>query len=142
KKYQFVNKITAKVGKVDSKDMTLTIEVPGRSRGSGPHHEDISLAEDVKIRAMNLPEQFDEKNKPKPYTAAEKAKLKGDNPRLPGYTAELSRLAAGQTVEIELSTNKPAPGAAKKKDAAPEKPFATMVVIVAEEPKAMDKKKK
>ena len=33
--------------------------------------EEINIVDDVKVRAMKLPERFDENNKPKPYTDAD-----------------------------------------------------------------------
>src|SRR6185369_8204706 len=68
KQYQFVNKITGKLSKVHSKDMTIIIELQVRQgKNNKTIHEEIAMADDVKIRSMKLPEQFDDKNKPKPY---------------------------------------------------------------------------
>lgn len=59
-------------------------------------------AEDVKVRVQKLPLQFDDKGKPKPYTAEELKTLKGPEPSAPGYTAEYSDLKQGQTVRAYL----------------------------------------
>lgn len=143
KKYLPAGTITAKLTKANPNELTIEIDarVPGGKYGHNEKQEH-SLVDDVKIRTMKLPDRVDEKNKPIPYTSAEKAKLKGDDPKLPGYTAELSALNAGQIVELHLSTTKPVPGAKKKdKNAEPEKPFVTMIVILGDAPKMPDKDK-
>jgi hypothetical protein len=97
--------------------------------------------DEVKVRTMVLPVEYDDKGKPKKYTEKEKRELKGPNKKLPGYTADWDNLAKGQTVEVHLpkpKKQKPKPPAKKKdkddEDAElfKEKPKAVMVVIVAE----------
>ena len=84
--------------------------------------------------------------------ADEKHKLKGDDPKLPGYTAELSALTRGQVLELHLGRvkgtppKKPAAGekdksgvkdktAAKDKDKPIDRDLVvTMVVIMTEVP--------
>ena len=103
-----------------------------------------------------LPVERDEKGKAKRLTSEEKHKLKGDDPKLPGYTAELSGLHGGQVVEVHLGRlkgtppKKPAAGE-KEKSVAKDKPSAkekgkdaeksidrdllvTMIVILSEGP--------
>jgi hypothetical protein len=90
---------------------------------------------DMKVRVLQLPLDFDEKGKPKKYTAKELKELKGD-PKLPGYTAEPDSLRANQTVLVYLvGKKKPAPkkGEELDKDALEDnKPIIRMIVILAE----------
>ncbi len=62
--------------------------------------------EEVKVRTLVLPEQFDDKGNPKKYTKAEKAELRGKDKHLPGYESSLEKLEAGQTVTVTLATVK------------------------------------
>jgi hypothetical protein len=110
-KYQPVSKVTGTLGKVDQSERTLSIRV-------GRQTVEFALADDVKVRTSIMPVERDEKGKPKRLTSEEKHKLKGDDPKLPGYTAELSGLQRGQVVEVYLSRLK---GSPTKKAAAGEK---------------------
>jgi hypothetical protein len=142
KRYQSVGTITGKLVKANGDDQTVQIEARAPGRYGRNEKQDYSLADDVKIRVLKLPDRLDDKNKPLPYTAAEKLKLKGDDPKLPGYSTELSALNTGQLVELHLSINKPAPGAKKKdKSAEAEKPFVTMIVVSGDVPKISEKDK-
>ena len=138
KKHQSVGSITGKLKRLNADDQKIEIDVrvPSGRWSSRNVTQDFSLTDDVKVRRLYLPTRLDEKNKPIPYTNAEKHKLKGDEPKLPGYAAELSALTPGQIVELHLAVNKPAPGSKKKdKTAEPDNPFVTMIVIGAEAPK-------
>lgn len=136
KVYQSAGTLNAKVVKVDAEGMILEIETLGRNA----RKQEMTMVEDVKVRMLNLPERRDEKNRPLPYTPQEKAKLKGDNTKLPGYHAELSDVKKGSIVEVHLGTNKTPPGQKKSKEA--EKPFVTMIVVAGDDPKATGDKKK
>ena len=116
-KYQSVGKVTGRFRAVDQGDRTVSVEVAGRREA-----QDFALAEDVKVRTNILPVQLDEKDRPKRLTQQEKQKLKGDDPKLPGYTAELTSLTRGQVVEVHLSKLK---GTAAKKPATPDKKAMT-----------------
>jgi hypothetical protein len=141
KKYQSVGTVAGKLKCLKSDDHKIEIE--GRvfaGRRWQNYSQTFSLVDEVKVRRLTLPERLDERNKPIPYTAAEKVKLKGNDPKLPGYTAELSALAPGQTVELHLATPKPAAGTkTKAKSAEPEKPLVTMIVIGGDAPKMPNK---
>ena len=100
-----------KRGRVDQTERVLSVQV-------GRQTFDFALADDVKVRTNFLPVERDEKGKAKRLTPEEKHKLKGDDPKLPGYTAELSGLSRGQVVEVHLSRLK---GTTPKKPAAGEK---------------------
>jgi len=140
KKYQTVGTIAGKLTKVNSDDKTIEIDHRVASGKYGRNQKDeLKLADDVKIRTLKLPEKKDDKGKSVPLTDAEKQKLKGDDRKLPGYTADLTALSAGQMVETHLATNKSA--ASTKKNGEQEKPFVTMIVIVGEAPKKPDKDK-
>jgi hypothetical protein len=94
--------------------------------------------DDVKVRAMKPPEQFDDKGNLKKLTREELRKLKGPNPRLPGYTAEFDSLMENQIVTVHLVKKKGRPrirGKTKDKDALLEiladySPKVSMIVIV------------
>jgi hypothetical protein len=82
-------------------------------------------SETVKVRTMVLPEQFDDKGKPKKYTREELATLKGKDTHLPGYESSLEKLETGQKLRVRFSPKK-APSTKPKeadpdKDAVPEK---------------------
>jgi hypothetical protein len=99
--------------------------------------------DDLKVRTMVLPIEYDDKGKVKKYTPKELRDLKGPNKKLPGYTADWDNLTKGQTVEVHLpKPKKPQTKPAKKKDKDDEdselfkeKPKALMVVIIADPPK-------
>ena len=105
---------------------------------------EIQATDDMKVRTLLLPVDFDEKGRPKKYTAKEIKELKGPDPKLPGYTADFDSLKAEQTVRVYLAKKKEPPkekGQDKEKkkgeDAdvgSSEKPEALMVVIL-DEPK-------
>jgi hypothetical protein len=61
---------------------------------------DLPVADDAKVRTLQLPEEKDDKGNPKKYTAKELADLKGPNSNLPGYTSDISNVQSGQTVEV------------------------------------------
>lgn len=71
------------------------------------------------VRRSTLPPKEGEDGKPGKYTAEEKAKLKGDDPKLPGYTADVKDLDKDILVRVYIDKTKikpPAPKDKKKKD--------------------------
>ncbi len=112
------------VVEIESKNVVVTgisgggLRTPPRAKTksvSSKHQVEFQLAEKAKIRSMLLPEQFDDKGNLKKYSNAELARLKGKDPRQPGYEASLDQLQAGQTVLVTLA---PAPKRSpKSKDA-------------------------
>jgi len=110
-KYTPVNKVTGAMRNLDQSERVLSVQV-------GRQTLDFALADDVKVRTNILPVERDEKGKTKRLTVEEKHKLKGDDPKLPGYTAELSSLHRGQVVEVHVSRLK---GMPQKKLSAGEK---------------------
>lgn len=138
-----------------------------RNNGGGPKIQTVKKEFEfqadaqVKVRLMSLPQEYDERGKPKQYTQAELKELKGPNSTLPGYLADFENLSAGQTVKLYVASAKKANAAkpakpAKDKDADVDKdvfvmdaikPRTTMVLITKDEgnklpTKAEPKKKK
>lgn len=105
------------------------------------HHHKVELqaADDMKVRIFNLPVEFDDKGKPRKYTAKELSDLKGPDPKLPGYAAEYENLRAGQEVEVTFLRPKTvARPKSKDKDrdlvAEDERLKATLIVILRDPP--------
>src|SRR5207244_3200625 len=71
--------------------------------------KDIELraADEMKVRVLNPPVDYDDKGRPKKYTAKELKELKGPDTSLPGYAGDLESLRPNQVVKVYL----------KKKDA-------------------------
>ena len=82
--------------KADAKPRTLTKEF------------EFQADEKAHVRLMTLPQEYDERGKPKQRTTAELKELKGPNPSLPGYQADFEDLTAGQTVKLRVAAPKPA----------------------------------
>jgi len=106
---------------------------------------DLEPVDDMIVRTMFLPEQFDDKGKPKKYTAKERKELRGPDPSLPGYTADNDSLKNGDLVTVYLVRKKHVPlikAAPKDKDKKDKdneklwdedaKPKVRMIVIQAE----------
>ena len=109
---------------------------------------------------MVLPEEFDDKGKPKKYTKEELATLKGKDTNLPGYESSLEKLETGQKLRVVLLRQEEARGQAQEgrrpgqgaveekdpKDPTEKKMQVKMIVILAEAPTTHaspnDKKKK
>jgi hypothetical protein len=70
---------------------------------------ELQTTDEVKVRLAHPPEAFDDKGKPKRYTAKELKELKGPDPKVPGYNAEFSDLHEGQYVTVTLVKKKDAP---------------------------------
>lgn len=83
---------------------------------------DVELGDKVSVRTLHLPTTYDDMGNEKKLTTAEIKELKGPNPQMPGYTAKVEDLKAGQEVKIHLAKNKDTDGKLK----------ATTVVILKE----------
>jgi hypothetical protein len=68
---------------------------------------ELDAPDDMKVRTMLLPIEFDDKGKPRRLTERERRELKGPDPGLPGYTAEFDSLKSDQTVEVYLAKQPP-----------------------------------
>lgn len=94
--------------------------------------------DDVKVRMLNPPPQFDDKGRIKRYTRKELRELKGED-KSPGYPAEFSDLKPAQYVQVTLVKKKGAPRVTPKrgKDADPDLlgdnlPRMSLIMIVAQ----------
>jgi hypothetical protein len=107
---------------------TRTVPVPGK-RGARTRvpvetaqvrtvakEYELETVDDVIVRVMDKPVQFDDKGKPKPYTSEELKELKGPDPSLPGYRSEFDSLKVGQTIRVTFG-RKATKSASKDKDA-------------------------
>jgi hypothetical protein len=82
----------------------------------------LKCGKELKVRRLELPEkEAGADGKPVPYTAKEKAALKGDDPKLPGYNAELKELDLDVNVQIYLVKEKKPVGKEPAKDTSKDK---------------------
>jgi hypothetical protein len=73
------------------------------TRPSGTRKQYIlDVADDVQVRVMQLPMQFDDKGKPKKYTSEEMKELRGPHANLPGYKSDYDSLRTGQVVTVSF----------------------------------------
>jgi hypothetical protein len=100
---------------------------------------ELDAPDNMKVRTLVLPVEFDDKGKPRKLTDKEKRELKGPDPTLPGYTGDFDSLKADQKVEVHLAKMPP-----KSKDKDKDKdtdntettrPKIAMIVILAESTK-------
>jgi hypothetical protein len=146
-----VGALVCRIARVEGAQKLITVQIPqpvlqpsgyGFRIGQVMRDVEVRPSDDVKVRILQPPADFDEKGRPKRYTAKELKELKGTDPKLPGYTADFESLKADQIVKLYLATRKEAKGASrpktrkkgKEEDAseADNKPEVTMVVIIAE----------
>ena len=151
-KFVTLGSVVCRIGRIEGAQKVITVQIPqpvlqpaGLGFRIGQVLRDVELqpSDDMKVRILQPPADFDEKGRPKRYTAKELKEMKGDDPKLPGYTADFDSLKADQIVKVYLGTRKEAKGAAKPKARkkgkeaeenaeAGHKPEITMVVIIAE----------
>jgi hypothetical protein len=72
---------------------------------------DVEAPDEVVVRRLTLPVEYDDKGNVKEYTEAEKKELRGKDPKVPGYAAQWDDVQVGQKVKLYL-------GKKKTKDAA------------------------
>jgi hypothetical protein len=132
----------------------LGTTVPGFKAQVSKQTIDFQATEDVKVRTMILPEQFDDKGNIKKYTKEEKEALKGKDRTLPGYESSLENLQVGQKLRVVLAPVKKKPAEKDKdkdadldKDKDAEKKMQVKLIVILEEapdtnPKGKGKKKK
>jgi hypothetical protein len=132
---------------------TQTVNIRGRlipvmsyQVASTSQNVELQAGDDMKVRTLQLPVDFDEKGRPKRYSSKELKELRGSDPQLPGYTADFDSLKPDQFVRVYLARKKDAPkpppvkekpAAKKDKDAdkdavMADKPEIAMIVILAE----------
>src|SRR5262249_15605993 len=100
------------------------------------HKFEMEATDDMKVRFLQPPAVLDDKGNLRKHTAQDLKDLKGDNPKLPGYTAELADVAKDQIVTVNVARKKEAARpAAKGKDldaeaaGGPSRLQARMIVI-------------
>jgi hypothetical protein len=85
---------------------------------------DAEAIDDVVVRRLKLPMEYDDKGNVKEYTEKEKKELRGNDPKKPGYAATWDDVQLGQKVKLYLTTKKKTAAKAKadkaKKDLAQE----------------------
>jgi hypothetical protein len=130
-KYVRAGKIAGKVVAGPDKDNVLTFSVP-----LGRNWENLKLrgTDDLKVRWLRPPEVFDDKGRLKKPTRKELDEMKGPDKTLPGYTADLTDLKPGQTVEIHLVKKAGRPKDPKDKDLVAEYAERVSIVVIAAEP--------
>ena len=74
-----------------------------------PKDVKLQAAENMRVRTVNLPLDYDEKGNVKKYTKKELEELRGPEKNLPGYKAEFEALRAGQYVQVFLAKNEKNP---------------------------------
>jgi hypothetical protein len=124
-----------KLERLPGADRNLNLNVPITAKKW--QRIDLPVSDDIKVRRMMLPVEFDDKGKPKRYTQKEKDELRGSDKKLPGYTAALDDLKPGQFVEVFLVRKAGMPKNLKDKDALAEyQPQIAMIVIITDVPAA------
>jgi hypothetical protein len=96
---------------------------------------EISLPDEVKIRTMILPVEYDDKGKPRKLTSKELKELKGSDSSLPGYTADLESLKPDQELRVHLVKQKKRTSKDKEDADSKDRREAIMIVILAERKK-------
>jgi len=112
-----VGNIAGKVTNIDPNEKSFHVQV-------GRNDVKVMTADDVKVRTKNPPVAYDDKGNKKKYTAKELKELKGNDPKLPGYSAEFNDLKQNQVVEVSLVR--------KKSDRNAKQPLASVILIVAQ----------
>ena len=98
----------------------------------------LEVSDDVAVRVLQLPLQFDEMGQPRKYTAEEIRQMRGVNHRLPGYKSDYDSLKAGQIVRVSFRpVQAPARSADKGEDKDAKKkadntPRVRMIVVLSD----------
>jgi hypothetical protein len=74
-----------------------------------PKEVELQTTEDLKVRLLHPPAQFDDKGRIKKYTPKELKELKGTDPKLPGYSGDFSDLQTEQIIQVTLVRKKGEP---------------------------------
>lgn len=69
---------------------------------------ELQATDELKVRVLQPPADFDDRGRPRRYTKKELKEMKGPDPKQPGYTAEFDQLKPGQTVQVALAQRKDA----------------------------------
>jgi hypothetical protein len=150
-----VGELVARLVRVEGAQRYLVVQIPqpmfvpsgwGRLQLRVINRDlELYAADNLKVRRLNPPLEFDEKGRVKRYTRKELQDLKGPDPKLLGYEADFDSLKPDQVVRVTLARKKqagqrpePKPrGKGKEKGEPddppePEKPQVTMVLILRE----------
>jgi len=85
---------------------------------------DADATEEVVVRRLNLPLEYDDKGNVKEYTDKEKKELRGNDKKVPGYAAKWEDVQLGQKVKLYLKSKKALDKAKKSLAKAAEKDSA------------------
>ncbi len=136
-KYVPAGELTGKLTRVetDQKLIAVQVQVPylnGRNVALRGENVELMLADDVKVRLLNPPLEFDEKGRPRRPSAKRLRELRGTS-KLPGYQADLDSLKVEQVVTVSLKRlkEKSRPGA-RKEAAAEHKPVVSLILVLKE----------
>lgn len=110
-----VGNIAGKVTNIDPNEKSFHLQV-------GRQDVKVMTTDDVKVRTKSPPVAYDDKGNKKKYTAKDLKELKGNDPKLPGYSAEFNDLKQNQVVEVSLVR--------KKSDRNAKQPLASVILIV------------
>lgn len=94
--------VLAKVHWVDADNKVLKVEISG-------NNIDIVASDDVTVRVKEPPSTFDAKGNITKPSAEDLKKLKGNDPKLPGFNADFTSLKAGQVVSLNLARRENTP---------------------------------
>ncbi len=140
--YVKINTIAGKVSKYDEGSNCLTMKVPmpyfnGKKYESKEVDLKAILTDDVKIRVLNPPPKFDDKGRPKKYTAKELIELKGEDKRALGYPGDTEELQPNAFVKVELVRTKEDYAKLKrnkKDDPASELASTNLIIVISPPP--------
>jgi hypothetical protein len=106
-----------------------------------PYQFPLETTKELKVRQLKLTPKEDKDGKPAKYTPDELKALKGDDPKLPGYTADAKDLSTDTLVRVYLDRTKfkPAPKL-KPGEEPPDEPTAYPAAIIVILPPPEEKK--
>jgi hypothetical protein len=108
---------------------------PGFRYETKKQNIEFQAAENVKVRTMVLPEQFDDKGNLRKPTKKELDELKGKDKNQPGYESSLEKLGVGQKVRVVLAPapRKPAARDADDEPGDADKRMQVKLIVIQEE---------
>jgi hypothetical protein len=146
-----LGEVIARLTRVEGAQRTLVIQVPqatlaivgGRLQIQFiPRDVELQITDDIKVRVLQPPPEFDEKGRLRKRTAKELKELRGPDSKLPGFQADFDSLKPDQIVRVTIVGKKetgykpqrpkakPKPKADDEDPPEPERPTASMIVIL------------